>query len=172
MRPTTSVGPPAANGTTITTGRVGHSSAACVWVIAASGNKLASAATILIFGMVPSPVTGDNVDERAVPALGYSPYGALRHTLHNCWYDFTTTRSTLRLLIHSAASVRSCEARRGFTTTLIASSTRSFAYRSAVGRSSSGNVWVWIFVASKRFCDMNAAARWVALLPSPRMPNR
>src|SRR5580704_1391218 len=53
MRPTTSVGPPAANGTTMTTGRIGqNSSAACA--MAASDNRPASTATILIFGMVPS----------------------------------------------------------------------------------------------------------------------
>ena len=57
-----------------------------------------------------------------------------------------------------------------FTTTLIASSTRSRAYRSAVGSSPSGNVWVWISFASNRFCAISAAARWVALLPSPRIP--
>ena len=52
---------------------------------------------------------------------------------------------------HSAAIVRAPASRCGLTTTLMASSTRSFAYRIAVGRSSSGNVWVWILVASKRF---------------------
>ena len=36
----------------------------------------------------------------------------------------------------------------------------------------SAKVWVWILVASKRFCDMKASARCVALLPSPRIPNR
>ena len=56
------------------------------------------------------------------------------------------------------------------TTTLIASSTRSRAYLSAVGRSASGNVCVWIFVASKRFSAISAMARRVALRPSPRMP--
>ena len=58
-----------------------------------------------------------------------------------------------------------------FTTTLMASSIRSRAYLIAVGSSPSGKVCVWISVASKRFCCISAAARWVALLPSPRMPN-
>ena len=61
-------------------------------------------------------------------------------------------------------------AQRICTTTLIASSMRSRAYRIAVGTSASGKVWVWISLASKRFCAISAAARWVALLPSPRMP--
>lgn len=57
-----------------------------------------------------------------------------------------------------------------FTTTLIASSMRSRAYLMAVGTSPSPKVWVWISLASKRFWAISAAARWVALLPSPRMP--
>jgi hypothetical protein len=55
-----------------------------------------------------------------------------------------------------------------FTMTLIASSTRSRAYQSVVGKSSMANVWVWILAASKRFSAMQAwAVRSTAAEPSP-----
>src|SRR6202165_2997703 len=61
-----------------------------------------------------------------------------------------------RRLPHSAASF--CAALiRVFTTTLIASSMRSRAYFSAVGRSSRAKVCVWILRASQRFCAMSPA---------------
>ena len=69
-----------------------------------------------------------------------------------------------------APNLISVQSLRIFTTTLIASSTRSRAYRNAVGSSPSGNVWVWISFASNLRCPIRAAARWVALLPSPRIP--
>src|SRR5262249_52215503 len=45
------------------------------------------------------------------------------------------------------------------TMTLIASSVRSRANLIAMGTWVSGKVWVWIILASKRFCAISAAAR-------------
>src|SRR5260370_25644311 len=84
--------------------------------------------------------------------------------------DAEQARQRDREDFHSAATLCVAATPRAFTTTLIASSTRSLAYRIAVGKSSSGKVCVWILVASNRFWLMNASARWVALFPSPRMP--
>ena len=67
-----------------------------------------------------------------------------------------------RLVRHVASSI--C------TTTLMASSMRSDACRNASGRSRNPKVWVWMSFAGKRRSAISAAARCVALWPSPRMP--